>query len=200
MPADFYYYISSLTQSPCHLEWDSLPEARRTWLCPGGEHPRPGVKAVDVWLQDRSPRDKPFNFVWNGGVGLVHRELLDLIGAEIVERDLYLGQIVGDGGRKVTDWVTFRGRRGLLLRGDQEAEDRVCETCGACLYRAQGKRWLHGPIPEDATIFASHRFGLIVPEEVYARVATKRWPKMSVTKVPVLSEPIDGLGEILFRY
>ena len=36
--------------------------------------------------------------------------------------------------------------------------------------------------------------GLVVPEHVHARVATKKWRRMGIEKLPVYDEPIDGLG------
>jgi len=115
-----FFHLHSTTMNPCCDTKDSYAEAQRTWLCPGCGYPKPGVKAVDVWLQDRSPRDKPLNFVYGSGVGLIHKELLDLIGAEIVQRDLYIGRIIGDRGNEVKDWVTFRGRRGVFVRGSKK--------------------------------------------------------------------------------
>jgi hypothetical protein len=194
------FHLQSATMHPCFATKQSHAEALQGWLCSGCLDPKPGVHAVDVCLQDRVPRDKPMNLVHGWGVGLIHRELLDLLGDDIVEQDLYIGRIVGARGNVVTDWVTFRGRRGVIVRGSSDdAACRVCDQCGRNIYYAGGKRYLYPAPPCDATIFESHLSGLVVPPKVYERVATKKWRRLGIDKLPVLDQPTDGLGVIPFK-
>jgi hypothetical protein len=174
-------------------------EALQTWLCPGCCDPKPQVKAVDVWLQNRRPPDKPLNAVFGCGVGVIHRELLDVIGPDIVERDLYLGRIIDDRGNEVQDWATYRGRRGVIIRGDKEAANRVCDQCGQNCYFAMGKSYLYPAPPTDATIYESRQYGLVVPPEVFQRVSAKKWRRLGTRKLPVLDEPLDGFGTLAFN-
>ena len=192
------FHLRSRTMHPCYETKQAHAEAMQTTLCPGCAHPRPDVTAIDVRLQERAPRDKPLNLMFGSAVGLVHRALLELIGQEIVRRDLYLGRVFGNGGNEVSDWVTFRGRFGLVVRGTRDAGFRTCSICGRNLYHATGKRYLFPSPPEDATIFESDLSGLIVPVEVYERVTTRKWARIGVDKLPVLEHPVDGLGEIPF--
>jgi hypothetical protein len=194
-----FFHLSSKTMNPCYQTKQSHAEAIGVSLCASGLHPRPGIKAIDVWLQERAPRDKPLNFVYSSGVGLIHKELLELIGEEIVQRDLYIGRIVGDRGNEITDWVTFRGRREVIIRGSRDAGYRVCKECGRTLYYAAGKRYLYPAPPADVTIFESHLSGLVVPPEVCERVPTKKWRMLGIEKLPVLDLPTDGLGVLPFK-
>jgi hypothetical protein len=50
--------------------------------------------------------------------------------------------------------------------------------------------------PSDATIFETHPGGLLVPEDIYQRVALKKWRMVGIEKLPVLEEPLDGLGTL----
>lgn len=193
-----YFHLHSKTMHPCSDTKKAYAEALQTWLCAGCARPKPDVQAVDVWLQNRAPRDKPLNFVFGSAVGLIHKDLLEAIGATIVEQDLYLGQVIGDCGR-LEDWATFRGRRGVIVRGSKDASFRTCPECGRNIYCASGKRYLYPTPPRDATIFESDLFGLVVPPDVYKRVSKRNWRMLAVDSLPVLAEPADGLGELPFR-
>jgi hypothetical protein len=189
-----FYGLGSNTMNPCFLTHEARDEAQRTYLCRGNPHPKPDITVVDVWLQDRAPRDMPMNFVYSCGVPLVHKELLELLGDDVVRRDLYIGRVFGKGGKEIEDWVTARGRRRVILRGDREASYRLCSECGRTRYSAQGNRYLFPAPPTDATIFESHLFGLVVPRDIYERVAAKKWRRLAITKLPILDPPPDGLG------
>jgi hypothetical protein len=193
-----FFHLRTKTMHPCYETKNSHAESVRNILCPGCAHPKPDVTAVNVCLQERSPRDKPLNFLFGPGIGLIHRELIDLIGEDIVRRDLYLGRVTDCDDKLVADWMTFRGRQGIIVRGSKEAECRACKRCGRNLYYAAGRRYLYPAPSPDATIFESHLFGLVVPASVHERVATKRWRMLGVDKLPVVDEPVDGLGVLPF--
>jgi hypothetical protein len=194
-----YFHLFSNTMNPCFPTAGYHAEAKRTWLCPSCFTPRPGVESVDAWLQDRAPRDKPLNLVYGCGLGLIHRELLSLVGDELVQRDLYLGRVIGGRGEEIKDWVTFRGRRRVVVRGDKEAGYRLCEDCGRHVYYAAGRQYLHPAPPVDATIFESDVYGLVVPPEIYERIGVRKWRRLAIDKLPILAEPLDGLGVIPFE-
>jgi hypothetical protein len=196
--APVFFHLRSKTLHPCYATKDSRAEALRTWLCPGCASPKPGVKGIDVWLQERAPRDKPLNLVFGCGIGLIHKELLNLVGHEIVERDLYIGRVMGDRGNEIADWVTFRGRCGVIVRGSKDAANRVCQDCGRNVYFAIGKRYLYPAPPAAATVFQSYH-GLVVPPAVQERVAARKWRMLRMEELPVLEQPTDGLGVLSFN-
>jgi hypothetical protein len=191
-----FFHLFSKTMRPCYETKAGHAEAMRTILCRGCGYPKAGVKAVDVLLQGHSPRDKPLNLLFASGVGLIHRELLDLIGKDVVNRDLYLGQVTDNRGKVLVDWATFRARKKVVVRGSKEAEYRRCPDCGRILYHAAGTRYLFPAPPEGSTVFESDLSGLVVPAAIYERVSQKRWRRLGVDELPVLEEPIDGLGEL----
>lgn len=194
-----WFHLLSKTMDPCFLTRAAQDEALRSWLCRGCAYPCPGVGPIDVCLQDRVPRDKPLNLVYGTGVGLIHGELLELIGESIVDRDLYIGHVIGGHGKEVCDWKTFHARCPVIVRGSQEAGYRVCEKCGRNVYCATGRSYLYPAPPGEATVFGSHLYGLVVPRDVFARVSTKQWRMLRVERLPVLAEPADGLGVVPFR-
>jgi hypothetical protein len=166
----------------------------------------PGLRAsaarttvVDIAIQEPSPHDKPLNFLYGCGVGVIHREFLDLIGQEIFSEDLYLGRITNSRGEEIPDWVTFHGREVIIVRGSKNAEYRTCESCGRNAYYAAGKPYLYPAPPRTATIFQSAGSGLIVPRDVYERVATKKWRRVGIEELPILEAPNDGFGVLPYR-
>jgi len=196
---DILFHLSSKTMRPCYQTKRAHAEAMRTILCPLCTQPKPTVSSIDVSLQERVPNDKPLNFLFGCGIGLIHRELLDLIGVEIVERDLFIGRVVGNHGKAIDDWATFRGREVVIVRGSQDAKYHTCPECGRNNYYAAGKQYLYPRPMGHATIFESDLHGLIVPTDVCERVMTRKWRRLNVDRLPVVDDPPDGLGIIPFR-
>jgi len=96
-----FFHLGTLTMDPCFQLKEAHAEAMRTTLCPGCAHPRPGATAIDVRLQEeRSPRDKPLNFLYGCGIGLIHQELLEMLAPTDVGRDLYLGRVYNSQGHE----------------------------------------------------------------------------------------------------
>jgi len=194
-----YYHLHARGMNASNQTPEAHARAMETVLCAGCLQPRPGVTTIDVWIQGRSPTRKPLDSIWGCGVGLMHTSLLEIIGDDLATRDLYLGKVTNCSGKLVTDWVTFRGRRRIIIRGIKEAGYRSCTLCGRNHYYAAGKRYLYPAPPSDATIYGSDLNGLVVPPEVYERVMTKKWRQLGVDRLPVVDDPPDGLGIIPFR-
>jgi hypothetical protein len=149
---------------------------------------------VDSWLQDLAPRDKPMNFVYDCGVPLVHRQLLDLIGDDVVYRDLHIGRVFGDRGNEIKDWVTARGRVELIVRGTVDAGYRTCEACGRTHYDATGRKYLFPQPPDNTDAFESDYHGPIVTQAICDRVRSKSWRRLPIDELPVVDPPSDGMG------
>lgn len=195
-----YFHLGTLTKDPCFQLPQAHAEAMRTTLCVGCAHPRPDTKAVDVWLQeDRSPKNPPLNFLYGCGIGLIHRELLELFPPAEIGRDLHLGRVHNRFGDVCSEWHTFHGRRKVIFRGSKDAEYRTCEVCGRNIYHARGRPFLFPAPSKDAEIFSSNLSGLVVLPEVAERVTARRWRKVSIEEMPVLDPPPDGFGDLPYR-
>jgi hypothetical protein len=179
--------------SPCSLMREAKAEAK-SWMCGSCLTPQAHVKAVNVWLQERVPPNKPLNFVYSCSVPLIHRDLLQLFGADNISRDLYLGRVFGERENELSDWVTARGRRQIIVRGDRDASFRLCPACGRVLYFGTGKRYLYPAPPAGAQIFESDYNGFIVTAEIYERVKAAQFRKLRVEELAVVDVPLDGLG------
>jgi len=133
-----------------------------------------------------------------GGVPLVHRDLLSLLGDRDIERDLYIGRVFGRGGTLLNDWVTARGRRNLILRGSQEAVYRICRNCSRVFYFSRNNYYLHPAPPNDTAIFESNLCGLVVAREIGERVIAekhaRKWRRLAIEPLFLLDPPPDGFG------
>ena len=158
-----------------------------------------GGQVGRICIQGRSPTCKPLDSLWACGVGIIHRELLDLIGEDIVDRDLHLGKVTNSRGKEVAEWVTFHGRETVIVRGSKEARYSTCPECGRNRYYAAGKRYLFPAPTDEASIYQSHLSGLVVPPDVYERVASVKWRTIGVDKLRIVDEPADGLGLVPYR-
>ena len=188
-------HFQSMTLSPCALTRDAFEHARRTWLCGGCASPRPDVGAVDVSLQDRTPGKYPLTFVGGTGVPVARMDfLLEVAGAEAVAKDLLLGKVFDEHGHLLEDWVTFRGRRCVIVRGTANVSYRPCSTCDRQVYFATGKRYVAPAPSKDVQVYETHLFGFAVAGR---QGAQWRNPKgVTIEQLPILDHGKDGIAEL----
>jgi hypothetical protein len=103
--------------------------ARETWLCTGCARLQRDVQSVDVHIQGSRPERIPLSFVSGVGVGIAQKAFLICLGERRIERDLMIGRLYNAGGQLIDDYVTFRGRRRVLIRGGSKSAYRYCEQC-----------------------------------------------------------------------
>lgn len=195
---EYYYLLSSSSRSALHLTREAYNKARNTWLCTGCASPKPDVRKVDLVIEDMesAPENLPLNFHFGSGVGVARKDFLFSLGKEEVERELCLGQVFGPEGQLLDDWVTFMGKHRIIVRGTKHAGARICEECGRQIYFALGRRYLYPRPPEGISIFDQGSSGLVVTEVLVGRVKLNQWRGLSCLKLPVLTAPRDGLGEL----
>jgi hypothetical protein len=133
---------------------------------------------------------------------------------------LYLGDVFGPDGTRWDDWVTFRGKHGLIVRGSTEhAGNRLCPECGRNCYFGMHPQYLYPQPPTDVEIFQSDLWGLILRPDIATEVGigdkvgriqgveVLDWPGVSVKgkrghllveRLKVLPEPNDGLPPLAF--
>lgn len=191
-----FYHVQSATMDPCALAKDALARAQGAWLCPGCGAPKPGVGAVDVQLDHNPASGSPLNFVHGTGVPLARKSLLFRLGLDVVQRQMYLGNVLDARGRTLDDWVSFRGGQRIIVRGSKSVSHRNCAVCGRHIYFAMGKRYLYPAPPSDLTVMESDLFGLVLSEKLFSKLAFDEWAGLTVDMLPVLAKPLDSLGDL----
>jgi len=210
---DYYISVSSLAMNPAELASATSAEARDNWLCSGCTSVKPKTEALTVQLKNQS-LEGPLNVTFGPTLAFAHKSFLFRLGEERVRRHLFLGEVYGPNGRRWDDWVTFRGRHRLIVRGTKDVALRVCPLCGANLYFSRGAQYLYPEPPTNIEIFESHLNGLIFPDYVgrelgiggvIRRVRGAEildWPSsgvrgkrssLLVERLNVLAEPRDNL-------
>lgn len=191
-----FFHIYSTGMNPCTLEKRAYAEAYNTWLCVGCGAPRPGTGSINVLLQEKEPADSPITFVNGCGVIIVRKDFLFILGSDRIENDLLLGNVVGAGGALLPEWVTARGRKRLVIRGDKNVSYRECDACGRHVYFAMGSRYLYPEPSTEFSIFESDLYGFIVPVRVFNDSITEHWPDLEIERLPALPESKDSLGDL----
>lgn len=192
-----FYHIQSATMNPCSLTSAAYDWAQENWLCGGCANAKPDALITKVRIHaEDCLEDSPLTFIHGTGVPIVSRSFLAALGGEVVKRDLILGELLDPDGNPLDDWVTFSGRVKLVVRGSKNVSYRTCENCGRHVYFAMGKRYLFPKPPNNVTIFESDLFGLILPLPLYQQLHVRKWRGLIVDELPVLSEPLDTLGEL----
>jgi hypothetical protein len=155
------------------------------------------VASVDATIQEPVPADPPLNFINGCSLGVVRRDFLEELGMDIVHNYLFIGDLFGPDGHSIENWLTFRGKLRLIIRGTKNVSYRQCSECGRVVYFAMGKRYLYPAPPEHVELFESHLNGLILHENLFSRLNLARWPKVTVDALSVLSKPKDSLGTLV---
>lgn len=184
-----YYEISSLTKSAESLFRETRDSVRRNWLCPGCMGVKPKIQAVDLRLQTK-PTNVAMTFAWGTGFGIIHRDLLEILG-EPAKTDLMLGGIYGADGERYPEFSSFRGRVRIVIRGDATSTYWRCQVCGRYRYSPFGKRYVLTGALTGASIFESQHHSLIVGGETIRRVKQRKWKELGIAKVLVLDSPED---------
>jgi len=191
-----YVAITTRSRRPCFLTKEATSIANSTWRCAGCSAPKPYVTSIDVQLET-TPKGKPLNFVFGDAVTVAYKPFLMRFTERLVERDLYLGRVYGPKGNLITDWVTIRGRKRLIIRGTKEAGFRRCDQCGQDVYSALDHTYLYPQPPNDIVIFErAGGGGLIVPEEMFSVLDISEWHQLYIDELQVMDPPPDGLGEL----
>ncbi len=191
-----FFHLYSRSLRPCYQTKNVHATAMRSTLCEGCAHPRAGIGPIDVFLQEASPRDKPLNVLWGCGIGLMHEELAEQLGIDILRRELHLGRVHDSCGDLVPDWMTFHGANCIVVRGTTDALVRTCATCGRQLYHAGGKRYLCPRPAENVTLYPSNLSGLVIRPQAYEKIEAKKWRKLGVEQLEALDEPLDGIEAV----
>ena len=130
------------------------------------------------------------------GIPVMHRRIADIIGWDIIHRDLSTARVVTTQFPGGEDWLAFRGKELVYERGTRLPGYRDCEGCGRRFYTAGGRYHilLNEPYRD---LYEAHGHVLIISERIHARIlaATGRpKPRLRSRKLEVLPEPLDGLG------
>lgn len=186
-----YYHLKSRTMAPCSPTQESYQAAKRAWLCDGCALPRVGTGAVDVHLEE-VPERLPLNIISGLGVGIARRELLEVMGREIVASNLLLGDVFDASGARLLDYNTFRGKAMAIIRGKETSSYRLCGSCGRHIYFPLGQQYLVEPLASGVDIFESQFNQLIISETVYERIQSIKWRKLTIDKLQVRQQPADS--------
>src|SRR4051812_46704019 len=162
-----YWLLSSRSMDPWTIEKADADDARRTWLCTGCAAPKPGVGPVSFRVQG-VPKKLPLNLDNGTGVTIASRELIAAFG-DAAARDLMIGDVFDDKGRKLEDWATVIGKHRTVVRGKNQAQWRRCGECGRILYFSLDQAYL-SPAPDpNVAIFDAGNGWLVINEVVHNR-------------------------------
>lgn len=188
----------------------SLAEAEDAWYeqyhiahdCPGCPRMDRRLRqtGVDVRLADR-PEPAAVNAVSRTEIQFARKDFLDLFASE-VDAWLKLGRVLGPDGKPYDEYATFIAEKPLVLRGGPASTRRTCEVCGCFRYLPMPHTDWH--VTTDSLtgqpIYECEYHGMIVTEELHARIERGRWKGIYISKIPVLDEPLDGIAKFPERY
>ncbi len=193
-------FLSSSSMNPCTLIRDWVWGQRPDWMCVECGEVRSGTEGVDLFVQESRPEKTPLNMVSGCGVGVIQTAFLAVLieAAGDSGQALKIGRVLGPGNTPLNEWRSVHGDPRVIVRGEERAGSRRCNTCGRCHYYAEGKRYLCPPPPSVDVLYAGLGT-LIVSERIRNRIAIGSWPMLEFERLPVLDEPVDGLPRDLCR-
>ena len=192
------YLYSISTKSICHVDDSWWQEFRKKAVCPGCKDVYPDVRksGIDIFLE-RRPDISAVNSIQRADIGIARRDFLDLF-ADKADRYLSLGRVFKGNGELLNNFVSFVGQRLLPLRGSEKSQFfGNCHRCGRFNYVPEHPWYVLRDSLFDQPIFQSWGLdGLIVNEELQARIKRGRWKGICIAKIPIVDEAIDGIKEI----
>lgn len=193
-PMTSEYHLLELTgMDACSVDRDWFNQTHSQWECSGCGLVRPDVGPVDSVIGERTPPGhSPMNGIWGTGLFVASWNILELFGAETIARDLHIGRLFVNGGRRqLSDWVTFHGKKLVVVRGSKKVGYRRCSKCGRQIYFAVDSSYLSPEPNEPGTLLQWSR-GLVIRGSLPSGLSGPL-TGVRVTPLPVLSEPRDGL-------
>jgi len=195
----FLYRIHTKSRS-CDADKFWLKEFCANHVCPGygcGEiFPEARKRAIDIRLKE-PPDISAVNVAEPPGVCIARRDFLALFGDEVCKY-LKLGRVFLGDNTLLHGFVTFLGDRQILLRGAHNSRSSGrCKICGQVRYWPAYPWYIVKDCLRGQPLYESWPLdGLIITEELKARIEKGRWKGIYITKLPVLDEPRDGIPEL----
>ena len=191
------YFLQPKDYCPPDTNWLRNEFNPQHW-CSDCKSIKPNSKFIpfDVYL-DEKPDKSALNSVFLPGIGMGRWEFLELFRDE-VHKYLRLGKVYLGDGRLSEDFVTFTADRLLPIRGSKKSSYYgKCPVCKAKGYSAWYPFYVTRASLFDRPIFVPWGDdGLVLTEELMARVDKRKWKGISVFKLPVIDEPRDGVDEL----
>lgn len=173
-------------------------EALRGQMCSECGLIRAGSGAIDVEIEKLTLRRRLLNGVIDCRLPVARKDFLEMLGAEHVARDLYIGRVYCEG-ELLPDLVTVRGKCRVIVRGSKanDAGYRLCPRCGTPLYSARiGRRYLCPPPPAGIALFESDLAGVVMRDDVFPATLA-RTAGITYEKLRVLSSPEDDFADLV---
>jgi len=155
----------------------------------------PGSGPIDIQATGLGSPRVALNFTdtFPSELKVARTDFLDVLG-DALHQHLALGEVRDATNKKLPGYVTLRAKGQLVLvRGGAESEHHgCCPECGNIVYLPIGGPWhvLRSDLPPGPIHLWLH--GLLVDAELVSRLERGRWKKLSVSKVRVVDEPLDG--------
>ncbi len=179
-----YYELTSLSKTPGYPVKDWYEEAKRTWLCSGCSNPKPSIDALDAYLA-YPPDDVPLNIISGVGIGYAQLRFVQHIKMNMLTDQFSFGKVFDPEGSEIPEYITFRSRNLLFIRGDSRSSFRQCGVCNRQLYHPIGKRHILSNDLIGSSIYESQIHQMVVDEQVFELVSRVKWRKMGSWKLPV---------------
>jgi hypothetical protein len=133
------------------------------------------------------------NFIRETHTQIISTAFLSALG-EAASSELETQVLLDPQGQSVTDYVSIRARKRILVRGNHKSIARKCSTCRRQLYSARGRRYVLQDDVAEGDLFESLT-GLVLSETLYQSVVTQiKLRRVGILKLSVQQAPRDGLG------
>ena len=194
--SEFRYALTTLSDDPVRVPEELLERAVFDGVvCPSCRRIRPGSGPIDIEVTGLGSPQVALNFTdrFPSELKVARTDFLDLFG-HAARHHLALGEVRDATNKKLAGYVTVWAKgRLVLVRGGAESEHHgCCPQCGNIVYLPIGGPWhvLRSDLPPGPIHL--WLYGLLVDAELVSRLERGRWKKLSVSKVRVVDEPLDG--------
>ena len=152
------FYLLGPKGDGCWSEssYSDVEVANIPWRCKHCRHLFDGTKQIDIKIDVTHKylaKQRPYTFSVHFDIDIVYEPFIRTIPQQILDRDMFFGNVIGSDGKRVEDWLTCQCKYNLFRRGTKDImTPAVCKYCGYLYYWAGGKWHLYPAPPEDADI------------------------------------------------
>lgn len=187
-----YYYLYSREKSSVEVDEPWISTELVGKYCPKCFNLYPNPSIPQIKLKHRAMKTS-LNFInLITGLYTISEDFYKAVGKENITENFDTKPLLSCKGDVLEFPFVIKGKKQIIIRGDEKSQFRICSKCGNYLYFPCGKWYLVKNEIENIKICQA-QIGLVVCQEIYERLKITKQIKLGILKLPLVDKPIDNI-------
>lgn len=159
-------------------------------------------KGLDIHLND-SPGSDSLSVAGPPFVAIARKDFFEVLQPE-VSQAFHFGRVLDSDGNPMERYLTYITERPIPVRGRPYEKSSFCPECGRFRYYPipppEGEQYVLADAVASGSIFETNLGDLLLRDKLAARIKGRKWPGIYLGKMPIRSDPIDGVDPFPDNY